>query len=273
MKVPTCNSCRDELPNDSFTDKEGFLYCSLECYNQLQDLKTMQDNVLDFLKFPKEYLTLFGSSNLARKQLKSKFFREKVFEVRGKNCEHCGTDKDITLHHFSYDLKIPNEYIDIRNESIWPAMFKKYPNEFQQNIDMIRVLCNRCHYKEHLRLKKETGFFMPIEEINWEKPKKLLERENKKYINTDKRKFSIADIKNKRHTSTTTEELLERYPNHGKNWTQEEGQKVETMYKDKHSLEDIAKKLGRSPVSISFKLCQLGLATYDKETQKIRSSL
>lgn len=56
--------------------------------------------------------------------------RKSYFKTYEKKCNHCGTDKEIHLHHLTYE--------NIGNESFNDLM----------------PLCKDCHSKEHDRLKK-----------------------------------------------------------------------------------------------------------------------
>ncbi|MEA3514523.1 MAG: hypothetical protein U9R34_03545 [Nanoarchaeota archaeon] len=66
-----------------------------------------EEAIIVFLKLPQEYDYMIISPLQAKKQLKSKYLREKIFEAKGQKCENCGSDKNITIHHKTYELVIP----------------------------------------------------------------------------------------------------------------------------------------------------------------------
>jgi 5-methylcytosine-specific restriction endonuclease McrA len=51
--------------------------------------------------------------------------REELFNIRGKNCENCGSDKLIQVHHLTYE------------------------NIFNEKLEDLKILCRNCHIKEH----------------------------------------------------------------------------------------------------------------------------
>lgn len=66
-----------------------------------------------------------------KKQLKDKrwfAFRKKVFSARGCACESCGSKEHLQVHHIKY---------------------RNYKYAWEYPIKDVRVLCRRCHAKEH----------------------------------------------------------------------------------------------------------------------------
>ena len=153
-----------------------------------------EEAIIAFLKLPQEYDYMLISPLQARKQLNSKYLRDKIFEVKGTLCESCGSDKNITIHHKTYELGIPtglkrltiysphshgftsrverceahnrkisNKYLLYANEDHkWRLIERKFPDFFKQTINNMEVLCWNCHKKKHREYEKETGSFMPL---------------------------------------------------------------------------------------------------------------
>lgn len=61
-----------------------------------------------------------------RNWLGYKIWREKVFELKGRKCETCGSDKRLHVHHLNCFYKFPNLRTEVRNG---------------------QVLCISCHMK------------------------------------------------------------------------------------------------------------------------------
>jgi 5-methylcytosine-specific restriction endonuclease McrA len=59
--------------------------------------------------------------------------REQLFELRGKQCEKCGSTKTIQVHHIHYR------------------------NIFKERMDDLQVLCKRCHECVHKRMKRKKN--------------------------------------------------------------------------------------------------------------------
>lgn len=57
--------------------------------------------------------------------------RDELFEERGKKCEKCGSEENITVHHLTYE-RFGHEWL----------------------CDLM-VLCEDCHKKEHERLERQ----------------------------------------------------------------------------------------------------------------------
>ena len=71
-----------------------------------------------------------------------KAYRLTVFAERGKQCEWCGSNKNLHVHHKFY-LKYPN------GKKILP---------WEYNINYLLVLCNDCHMKAHKNYKIKTYY-------------------------------------------------------------------------------------------------------------------
>ena len=55
-------------------------------------------------------------------------FREKVFSIRGRKCEHCGSTECLQVHHLRYE----------KGKLAWEYSYKE-----------VIVLCKDCHKKIH----------------------------------------------------------------------------------------------------------------------------
>jgi len=150
-----------------------------------------EEAIVEFLKLPQEYDYMLISPLQAKKQLKSKYLREKIFEAKGTKCELCGSDKNITIHHKTYELVIPKnfrrlavgfggsksriercKYLNRKNwkkliyyaneDHKWQLMEKRFSDFFEKTVKNMEVLCWNCHKKKHREYEKETGSFMPL---------------------------------------------------------------------------------------------------------------
>lgn len=89
------------------------------------DKTTSCDEVLLLFESVKDSI---DESKSGRNSQGYKCFRKRVLERDGYTCRHCGSTKDLHVHHI-----LPYAY---------------YPEE-RINIDNGITLCKTCHYKEH----------------------------------------------------------------------------------------------------------------------------
>lgn len=153
-----------------------------------KEKKIIRDEMMkEILSHYDEYMKNLDEDDLLEKektkvqrQLWNKFFRKEVLKLHGNVCDRCGTDgkstyrnvqgkilsNPLSIHHKSYDwdcdyyikkgqriIKSDCQTCCARGTSVLDSAYQK----FQKCIDMVEVLCNRCHYKEHKRLLKNTG--------------------------------------------------------------------------------------------------------------------
>ena len=147
--------------------------------------------IIEFLNLPQDYDYMIISPIHTRRQLKSKYLRGKIFELKGTVCGSCGSKKSITIHHKTYELVMPKglrkaslrsqgytnrtQRCEEHNRNIskkyflwanedqkWELIQQNFPDFFKQTIKNMEVLCWKCHKKKHIKYKKETGSFMPL---------------------------------------------------------------------------------------------------------------
>lgn len=103
-----------------------------------------------------------------RRQFKNSFFRKKVREKHKNRCAKCRTDGKIpyitkkgkkknnplVMHHIGYDWDCPHEK-GLNFDCV--SCYNKNRISFDICLNNCILLCDMCHYKLHLNLKKETG--------------------------------------------------------------------------------------------------------------------
>ncbi len=92
--------------------------------------------------------------------------RNDLYTVRGRNCERCGSDKNLQVHH------------------------KNYKNIFHEEPSDLEILCNGCHFKEHGLDKKAKKVKMSKRFIPTLRKKKRERKKKKPKIKKPHFKYS-----------------------------------------------------------------------------------
>lgn len=115
-----------------------------------------------------------------KRQLKNKFFREYILDKYEHKCQECGSDgkkphknkhgkekpNPLHIHHVDYDWECPYHLprkhpLRVHYGTGVVSDCKKCANtdkkRFYTCVDKCIVLCSFCHYKAHLKQKKEIG--------------------------------------------------------------------------------------------------------------------
>lgn len=271
-----CKYCKKEL------SKNQFEFCNSMCKDNFSVLELKNSEVLLYLNKLKNHENIQIRTLASMNQLQSKFFKDKVFELKGKMCEKCNTwEKKLEIHHKSYKLYIPENlkktsfksyhnkkhkedfYIDY--DHLWQKIFFEYPEYFRKNILNLMILCRSCHKKEHLELKKNTGNFMPVENYIEISP-------SKKDINiqpSKSKKMTLEELKLLvRKNSLGVENL--NYENAGKPWTEDEEKCLKKMFEKSYTIKNISLELKRTQGSIRSRLQKIGLIEYDSQTKSYK---
>jgi 5-methylcytosine-specific restriction endonuclease McrA len=107
-----------------------------------------------------------------KKYLKSASWRlkkQELFNIVGRNCEKCGSKKNIEVHHLHYK------------------------NIFKEKIEDLKVLCDKCHKKEHgIDLGKKNK---KRKKKNYNKSTNTSDKFNKPKIEEPKKISNRQDIK------------------------------------------------------------------------------
>ena len=243
-----------------------------------------EEAIIAFLKLPQEYDYMMISPLQAKKQLKSKYLREKIFEAKGTVCESCGSDKNITIHHRTYELVMPKglrrltvysshshrftlrvERCEAHNRQIskknllyanedhkWQLIERKFPDFFKQTINNMDVLCWNCHQKKHREYEKETGSFMPLHSYHKEGE---IETERIKHVQA-KVEITPKSISNYHERMA---KIKENYPNAYEPWTSEADNKLKILYSEGKQTKELCDIFGRQPGGIRSRLKKIGL--------------
>jgi len=225
----------------------------------------------------------------AKKQLRSKYLREKIFEANGTVCEICGSDKNITIHHKTYELIVPRgfrrltiysphshgftsriERCEAHNKKIiskkyllyadedhkWQLIERKFPDFFEQTIKNMEVLCWRCHKNKHRDYEKETGSFMPLHSNHKEQD---LETERIKSNIEPIKTINDNQLKKRSNYHQRMVEIKKKFPNAYESWTPEADQKIKKLYKEGKTISELCKIFQRQLGGIRSRLKKLGL--------------
>jgi len=243
-----------------------------------------EEAIIEFLKLPQEYDYMMISPLHAKKQLKSQYLREKIFEVKGSKCELCGSEKIITIHHKTYELimpmglrrmtiysqhshgfesrverceshnrKINKKYLLYANEDHkWRLIEKEFPDFFNQTIKNMEVLCWNCHKKKHKDYEKETGSFMPLHSHHkdYELETEIIAPESKREQN---------NVKLMSNYHERLQKIKGEYPNAYSPWTSDADAKLKNLHGQGKSTSELCKIFQRQLGGIRSRLKKLGL--------------